>query len=124
MNTRQQGNVGLGAAIAYFTSTGAPVFIALAETQRFDLVVQLDGSLVRVEVKTASRKSRNGVLQVKLNTCGGNRTGPVRSTPFDPKDSDLLFVKSLDGPCWLIPTAEISAVYELSLGAQVERYRL
>ena len=35
-----QGNIGLGRAIAYYTSKGVPVLIPLNDTQPYDLVVE------------------------------------------------------------------------------------
>ena len=44
-----QGNLGLGAAIAYYTSQCIPISIPLNDTQGHDLVID-DGTLKRVQV--------------------------------------------------------------------------
>lgn len=44
--------MGLGRAIAYYTANCIPVLLPLNDTQKYDLVVDKDGKLLRVSVKT------------------------------------------------------------------------
>lgn len=61
-----QGNVGLGRAIAYYTEKGYTVMLPLNDTQKYDLVIDKDGLLQRVSVKTtqfiANKKNEFSVL--------------------------------------------------------------
>ena len=51
---RQQGDVGELSAIVWLAGQGFPVFKPLFHSPHYDLVADLDGRLVRVEVKTTT----------------------------------------------------------------------
>lgn len=87
MNTREQGAIGVAKAIEYYASQGIPVFIPLADTRRYDLVIERKG-LKRVEVKTTS--SPGG--EFMLRTCGGNRSWNTKPKFLSAKDCDLVFL--------------------------------
>ena len=61
----KQGNIGLGQAIAYYTLKGFPVMIPLNDTQKYDLVIDVNGILNRVSVKTTQFKERTGNYAVQ-----------------------------------------------------------
>ena len=58
---KEKGNTGLGIAIAYYTSNGYIVSIPLNDTQDYDLVVEKNNKLHRVQVKATSCKTKYGV---------------------------------------------------------------
>ena len=47
-----QGNVGLGRTVAYYTSNCIPVMIPLNDTQKYDLVIDEEDVLQKVQIKT------------------------------------------------------------------------
>lgn len=121
MNTRKQGDIGLGAAIAHFTSLGHSVSIPLTESQRYDLVADIDGVLHRVEVKT-STYMRNNTYEAMIKTCGGNQTGSGRITKFSSSNADLLYIWTPEGS-YLIPASIICGRGNLKLGPKMQTYR-
>jgi HJR/Mrr/RecB family endonuclease len=56
-NTKKQGDVGLGQAIAWFTRNSYTVSLPLTDSQDYDLIVDKDNVLYRVQVKTTSNKN-------------------------------------------------------------------
>jgi uncharacterized protein YjaG (DUF416 family) len=70
---KEKGNTGLGIAIAYYTSNGYIVSIPLNDTQDYDLIVERDNRLKRVQVKATSCKTKSGNYQVALKSCGGTK---------------------------------------------------
>ena len=70
---KEKGNTGLGIAIAYYTSNGYTVSIPLNDTQDYDLVVEKNNKLKRVQVKATSCKTKSGNYQVALKSCGGTK---------------------------------------------------
>ncbi len=122
-NPRIQGEIGLGAAIGWFTANGYRVAIPLADNQPWDLVVE-DGerALHKVQVKTTTARSPGGVFIVSLRTNGGNQSFHTAKY-FDRAASDLLFVLTDDGEVYLIPTAELEVRTSLSLCDTYARYR-
>jgi hypothetical protein len=73
-NPRKQGDIGVGAAIAWFMANGYCVLMPLSESQPYDLVVDDGERLQRVQVKTTTAKSPYGRYVVSLQTAGGNQS--------------------------------------------------
>lgn len=109
---RERGNAGLSCAIAYFGMNGYTVSIPLNDTQDYDLIVDKDGVLQRVQVKSTG-VFRNGAYQVSLKSCGGTK-GKTYKTVLN-SEADLLFVLCGDGSMFLIPVSELSQCSTLAL---------
>ena len=115
-NSRKQGDVGLGVAIAYFTELGLTVSLPLTDNQPYDLVVD-DGILKKVQIKTTT--SRTGpAFNVELRTLMGTNIGKHDMRKFDPSEIDLLFVVSDDGKKYLIPANRITARSRMMVGGE------
>ena len=70
-NTQRKGDYAVAKAIASFTRLGYDVLIPLTESAPYDLVVELDGVLSRVQVKYTSTR------EVDLRRIHSNSTGYV-----------------------------------------------
>lgn len=122
-NSRKQGDVGLGSAISYFCGKGYTVSLPLTESQEYDLVVEINGKLNKVQIKTTTFKTPHGIYTVALKTCGGNRSGQSIKK-FDFKKVELLFVLTNDGDEYLIPTSEDMPICSLNLGERYQQYKV
>lgn len=119
-NTKQQGDLGLGNAIAYFTSEGYTVSIPLTDSQDYDLIV--DKNLPqRVQVKTTKFKTEYKVYQVQLTIKGGNRTGSTIKK-LNADKVDLIFILTEEGTRYLIPVSELSNRSMINLGEKYTKY--
>jgi len=118
----QQGNVGLGRAIAYYTAIGFPVMIPLNDTQKYDLVVDIDSKLFRVSVKTTKRKNKSGQFYAVVLKNSGGSSGKSVIRKFDNTSCDILFVLTKDGVMYEIPAKEIKVVSELVLDQKWNKY--
>lgn len=123
MNTKLQGNVGIGQAIAYFTSLGWIVAVPLTDSQKYDLVIDDNSKLLRVQVKTSRFKAPSGAYVALLQQSGGSRKSRTL-TPFDNTKADLLFIFCEDGSRYLIPCPEVRARHGLTLGKACNKYRI
>ena len=114
------GNAGLSVAIAYFGANGHAVSIPLTDTQEYDLVVELDGELKRVQVKATNFKRTCGTYTLSLQTSAGIPRRVVKTV----KDTnvDLLFCLCGDGSTYLIPREDIASRTTLSLGPETGKY--
>lgn len=122
-NFRKQGDQGLGIAIAWFSVNGYSVCIPLTDSQRYDLVVEKDKKLERVQVKTTTRKSPSG-FQVELRTKGGNKSGTGKQVVFSEVDAELLFAVTADGEAFLIPALVVNGRKTMVLGEQFKQYKV
>jgi hypothetical protein len=108
-NSKKQGDVGLAMAISWFSIQGHTVSIPLTDSQDYDLVVEIDGKLNRVQIKTTyhKREGKNGfILNLRVN--GGNRSG--NSTKhFDKSNVEYVFAVTEEGTMYLIPSEVIDA---------------
>ena len=121
-NSRKQGDVGLGDAIAYFTTLGYTVCIPLTDSQKYDLVID-DGSMKRVQVKTTYFKTKLGVYSVMIKTCGGNRSGS-NIYNFDNTACDYLYILTDAGDRYLIPALAIQNKTSINLGGKYQIYKV
>lgn len=123
MNTRKQGAWGVGRAIAYFTRLGWAVSLPIADTQRYDLIVDNGDRLYRVEVKATRYKVKERYI-CGLRTLGGNQSWSGVTKKFSCEDSDYLFVTTEEGDSYLIPSSIIDGIAQLYLGPKYNQYKL
>ncbi len=122
-NPREQGLLGLTDAIAFFGARGYSISLPLIDSQPYDLVVDAGERLHRVQVKTTTRRARNGNFVVQVCTRGGNRSFHT-TKHFAPTSCDLLYVLTDEGDRYLIPSNEVRARSSLTLGERMEPFRL
>jgi len=122
-NSKKQGDIGLGNAIAFFTSKGYTVSLPLTDSQDYDLIVDVNGTLNRVQVKTTSYKNRHGTFIVNLSTKGGNRSFNTIKK-LDHSKIDSLFVLTSEGNRYWIPINSFAGSDSLGLSVHKEQYRI
>lgn len=90
-SNKEKGNSGLGIAIAYYSANGYTVSIPLNDTQDYDLIVDKDNNLRKVQVKATSCKTKYDKYQVALKSCGGTK-GETYKTVIDTNIDDIFIV--------------------------------
>jgi hypothetical protein len=119
--SKDQGNIGLSKAIYELQVLGYRISIPFTENQNYDLIVDKDNILYRVQIKTTKQKSKYDVFQVNLRTLGGNQsyhTAKKRKAG----DYDLLYVLTDDNTSYLIPDKTFKAENALSLHKGMDEY--
>lgn len=123
MTSNDKGCVAVGVAIAYFTQKKHRVSIPLNDTQAYDLIVDINGALKKVQVKYAGHKDHENYA-VRLTTYGRkNKEGVPYKKYLKHGDMQLLFVLTELGDRYLIPSAVITTEY-VWLGDKYEEYKL
>jgi len=102
---KEKGNTGLGIAIAYYTFNGYIVSIPLNDTQDYDLIVDKENILKKVQVKSTSCKTKYGNYQVALKSCGGTRGKTYKSIIETNIDEVFILLENLD--IYIIPIKDI-----------------
>lgn len=113
MNSKDKGNVGISAAIFYFTKLGYTVSIPLTDSQSYDIIVDIDSVLYKVQVKYTSIKATSGSYVLSLRSISGT-TKKSYATIKD-LDIDYVFVYTAAGDQVLIPITEITNTSSLTL---------
>ena len=122
MNTKQQGALGVSKAITFFMENGFIVSLPIGDLPRYDLIVDIDGSLKRVEVKTCGlSKSPELSYEVMLRTTSGNRTS-TKSTLLSSDDCDFVFIATGDGNQYLFPIIMLEGRSTISLPGKYEQF--
>ena len=117
---KEKGNTGLGIAIAYYTSNGYTVSITLNDTQDYYMIIERKGKLKRVQVKSTSCKTKYGVYQVSLKSCGGTN-GKTYKTIIDTNIEEL-FIFTGDMNMYIIPKNEIENRTTLNICEKYLKY--
>ena len=118
-----QGNVGLGRAMAYYTTKCIPTLIPLNDTQKYNLAIDKDGKLQRVSVKTTQCKTKSGNYEVLLKNSGGS-SGTSKIRYFDNSTCDILFILTIEGTMYEIPSSEIDCKSSLTLTDKWDKYKV
>ncbi len=119
INRRQQGDLGEASAIEWLTRQGATISIPFGFSPDYDLVAEVQGRLLRVQVKTTVRtRTAEGRDRWSLHiaTNGGNQSWTGLAKRFDPDRVDAVFALVGDGRRWLIPAREIDGTTNITLG--------
>jgi PD-(D/E)XK endonuclease len=114
LTPREQGDIGELSALAWLIDQGAKVSIPFGHSPDYDLVADLDGQLLRVQVKTTTFFRRR--WEVTLATYGGNQSWTGLVKRFDPSRYDYLFVLVGDGRRWFIPSGALGGGRKVLLG--------
>jgi len=88
---KEKENTSLGIAIAYYASNGYTVSIPLNDTQDYDLVIDKDNILKKVQVKSTGCKTKYGSYQVALKSCGGTN-GKTYKTVLETSVDELFIL--------------------------------
>jgi PD-(D/E)XK nuclease superfamily protein len=115
MHPRRQGDLGEYSAIEWLGSCGYPVWFPLGHSPDCDLITEIDGRLLKVQVKTSTFVLR-GRFQVALRTSGGNQSWSRVVKRFSAERCDSLFVLVADGRRWFIPATEVGGASSIVLG--------
>lgn len=118
-NSRKQGDAGLGQAIAWFTMKGFAVSIPLTDNQDYDLVVEIDGILKKVQVKSGASLAKSGAALFYLSVQGGNRSGSTSSKQVSSQVWDFLFCYHLvTKQILFLPKDKITCETQIQIGEQ------
>ena len=99
----------------WLVSVGAALYMPLGHSPDVDLVADLEGRLVRVQVKTCGLFVK-GRWHVSLVTRGGNQNWNGIVKHFSPQRADYLFVHVADGRRWFIRATEVTGGTAILLG--------
>lgn len=122
LSSKRQGLIGVGAAIAFFTSQGHLVSMPLNDSQDYDMIVDDGLKLLKVQVKT-TRYKPEGRYSVCLKSSGGTK-GETYGT-VGTGACDMLFIHAEDGSSYLFPVEHVrNHKCQLSLGPSADKFKI
>lgn len=117
MNSRRKGSIAVAEAIAYFINKGLTVLVPIADCDKYDLGIDLEGKINRVQCKYSNYKEPSGAFIVDLTTFGGYREKTYH-TKYKDGDFDLLFIYCGNRDKYLIPAEKILGKSHISIGVK------
>ncbi len=121
-SNKEKENSVLGIAIAYYSTSGYIVSIPLNDTQDYDLIVDKNNILKKVQVKATSCKTRYNKYQVALKSCGGTKGKTYKTIINTNIDEVFIVTDSMD--IFIIPIEKIKNKSTLNLCDKYEKYRI
>jgi hypothetical protein len=115
MHWRKQGDLGELSAMEWFAAKGAIVCFPIGHSPDWDFIAELEGRLVRVQVKSCIA-FHGGRWPVSVCTRGGNQSWNGLVKRFDPKSCDYLFAVVGTGRRWCIPAGALEGKTRIALG--------
>lgn len=119
-NSKKQGDVGLGYAIAHYSRMGYTVCLPMTDSQDYDLIID-DSELKRVQVKTTKCKAPSGNFTANLRVSGGNKSGNTVKN-FDNTKVDLIYILTESGIAYSIPSIDLTNVNSITLSKAYDKY--
>lgn len=119
---KEKGRASLGIAIAYFSTNAYTVSIPLNDTQDYDLIIEKNGILNTVQVKSTSCKTKYGVYQVALKSCGGTKGKTYKTLINTNVDLVCIITSLLD--IYVIPVKDINNKSTINLCKKYNKYKV
>jgi hypothetical protein len=114
MNTKQVGNITEVQCMLKIMELGFNVLTPFGDCERYDFVVDIHGTFIRVQSKTSKAVDDSGDAFI-FNTRSCNRKGGhIVHYKYDKSEIDY-FATMFNGECYLIPVEECGATKRLRL---------
>lgn len=107
LKTKQKGIISELQCILSFNQLGYKVSIPYGEDSRYDFIADIEGKLIRVQVKTSSYK--NGNKEAIMFPCRSSHTNSkgTQNVRYTSEEIDY-FCTYFDNECYLVPIEECS----------------
>ena len=121
-------NAAVGYAITWFMRRGHVASVPIVTT-RYDLVVDTDSGLKKIQVKTTNSRENSGRFLVFVShaeydsTRQSNASGKRRRVPYDATDVDWFFILTSEKDIYLIPRSVTGSRISLTLDKAWASYR-
>lgn len=119
---KEKGNSALGIAIAYFSTNGYIVSIPLNDTQDYDLIVDKNNKVEKIQVKSTGCITKYGKYQVALKSCGGTK-GKMYKTVIE-TNIDKVFIVDKEKNMYLIPKDLIGNKSTINLCEKYSKFKV
>ena len=107
LSSKQKGNLTELQCLTAFYEQGCHVSLPYGENSRYDMIVDVNGKLLRVQVKTSSlKKEDENAIEFSCRSTRVNSQGVV-SNRYTSNEIDY-FATFWKGVCYLIPITECS----------------
>jgi len=124
MKPKEKGDLAVAHAIAHFMTRGYEVSLPIGDERDYDMIIEKEGKLYRVQVKYGGLYPGHTSCKVALRITGGNQSFH-RSKIYAYDAFDILFVYTAKNETFVIPWQDITARNELTIEhVKYSRYKV
>lgn len=105
LTSKQKGNLTELQCLTAFMEQGCGVSIPYGDNSKYDFIADINGKLLKIQVKTSSLKDE-GAIKFSCRSTHVNCSG-VKNERYSSDDIDF-FATYWNGKCYLVPIAESS----------------
>src|SRR3989338_2834198 len=120
MNTKELGDVAVAQAINYFVSQGYEVCLPIGDKRHYDIVIEKNGKLKKVQVKFAGLYKNKNQCKVGLRITGGNQSYSY-AKKYSVNAFESLFVYTERGERYFLPWDKVDCRNELTI--ETDKYK-
>lgn len=106
LDTKKKGNLTEMQCMSAFMAQGCGVSIPFGDNAKYDFIADVDGQLLKIQVKTASLKDENAI-KFSCRSTHVNCSG-VKNIRYSENEIDY-FATYWNEQCYLVPISECSA---------------
>lgn len=114
LDTKRIGNATELELMLAFTKQGCPVLTPYGDDERYDLVADIKGALIRIQAKTSSPIDEGRAFEFDCRRNIYERGKKVKREPYYDDDFDY-FGTVWNGQCYLVPLSECKRCKRLRL---------
>ena len=89
--SKQKGNIGEAKCLAKMVELGVPVCLPFGDNERYDMVIERNGKLEKIQIKYSSQKASDGSVIFKTSSSTNHTTNKHYSTYENDIDAFLLY---------------------------------
>lgn len=106
LDSKKKGNLTEMQCMTAFMAHNCGVCIPFGDNSKYDFIADVDGQLLKIQVKTASKLVEDDAIMFYCRSTHVNCAG-VKNSKYTSKDIDY-FATYWDGVCYLVPVSECS----------------
>lgn len=122
MNTKEKANIAVGKAISYYTSKIYTISLPLNDSQKYDIVVEINSVLKKIQVKYTNSFAPSGFPILSLKSTSG--TTRKRYSIASEENCDIIFVYCSNNEQWEIPSSELKGRKTIYLNKEMEKFKI
>lgn len=114
---KQKGNIGEAKCLAKMVELGVPVCLPFGDNERYDMIIERNGKLEKIQIKYSSQQESEGSILFKTASSTNHTTNKHYSTYENDIDAFLLY-NALTDEVYYLPMEVVENKKTLTLRMQ------
>lgn len=114
---KQKGNIGEAKCLAKMVELGVPVCLPFGDNERYDMIIERNGNLEKIQIKYSSQQENKGSIIFKTSSSTNHTTNKHYSTYENDIDAFLLY-NALTDEVYYLPMEVVGSKKTLTMRMQ------